>query len=67
MSGKTGKRLTGKKPATTRRHDSLADGAFGRENQDNIKVGEQLNRKISGQPSREHSKYTRTSGGSNNG
>ena len=67
MSGKTGKRLTGNKPSTTRRHDSLADGAFGRENQDNVKSGDQLNRKVSGKPSKEHSKYTRSAGGSNNG
>ena len=67
MSGKTGKRLTGNKPASTRRHDSLADGAFGRENQDNVKSGDQLNRKVSGQPSKQHSKYTRSTGGSRNG
>jgi hypothetical protein len=58
MSSKTGKRETAKKPTSTRRHDSLADGAFGQENLSNIRAGQQLNRKISGAPSRQHSKYT---------
>jgi hypothetical protein len=62
MSAKTGKRLTAKKPDTTRRHDSLADGAFGQENR-GIRRPEELNRKISGTPSRQHSKYTKKAGG----
>jgi hypothetical protein len=58
MSGKTGRRETGKKPVSTRRHDSLAAGAFGRDYPEDIRFGEELNRKIPGQPSKEHSKYT---------
>lgn len=57
MSGKSGQRETGKKPSTTRRNDSHADGAFGHETIDNIRSGEELNRKESGQPSKQHSKY----------
>ena len=56
MSGKSGKRETGNKPATTRRHDSLATGASGHDGPDNVKAGVQLNRKLSGEPSKEHSK-----------
>jgi len=56
MSGKSGKRETGNKPSTTRRHDSLATGAFGHESPDNVKAGAQLNRKVSGEPSKQHSK-----------
>ena len=59
MSAKMGKRVTAKKPSTTRRHDSLAAGAFGHESPSNVKTGPELNRKISGQPSKEHSKYKR--------
>jgi hypothetical protein len=55
MSGKTGQRETGRKQ--TRRHDSLAAGAFGRESPENVRFGEELNRKISGAPSKQHSKY----------
>jgi hypothetical protein len=57
MSGKTGKRETAKKPSTTRRHDSLAAGAFGDENRGTVRSGPGLNQKISGQPSKQHSKY----------
>jgi hypothetical protein len=57
MSGKTGTRETAKKPTTTRRHDSLATGAFGREGPANIRSGEETNRKLSGQPSKQHSNY----------
>lgn len=57
MSGKMGSRETGKKPETTRRHDSQADGALGRESEENIRSGEELNRKRSGEPSQQHSKY----------
>ena len=60
MSGKTGTRETAKKPVFTRRHDSLAAGAFGHENPDELRFGEELNRKISGQPSKEHSKYKKS-------
>jgi hypothetical protein len=59
MSGKTGRRETGRKPLSTRRHDSLADGAFGFDNPESIRLGDELNRKISGQPSKQHSKYKR--------
>jgi hypothetical protein len=31
MSGKTGKRATGKKPVSTRRQSAKTDGAFGKE------------------------------------
>ena len=57
MSGKSGKRETAKKPEDTRRHDSLADGAFGHDSPARIRSGEELNVKISGQPSKQHSKY----------
>jgi len=57
MSGKTGKRATGTKPTSVRRHDSQADGAFGRENE-RPKTESELNEKISGQPSKKHSDYT---------
>jgi hypothetical protein len=57
MSGKMGKRETGRKPIATRRHDSLTAGAFGHESIDQIRFGDELNRKISGTPSKEHSKY----------
>jgi hypothetical protein len=57
MSSKTGTRQTGRKPVTTRRHDSLADGAFGRENIEHTRAGEELNRKVVGQASEQHSKY----------
>jgi hypothetical protein len=67
MSGKTGRRETGKKPLSTRRHDSLAAGAFGHEHPEGIRFGEELNRKISGQPSKQHSKYRRRSKKRENG
>lgn len=54
MSSKMGNRETGRKPVTTRRHDSLADGAFGRVG--DTQSGEELNRKISGERSKQHSK-----------
>jgi hypothetical protein len=57
MSGKTGARETGKKPVSTRRHDSLADGAFGHDNPAGIRFGDELNTKITGQPSKQHSKH----------
>ena len=31
MSGKSGKRITGKKPSTSTRTDAKTDGAFGKE------------------------------------
>ena len=67
MSGKTGRRETAKKPTSTRRHDSLAAGAFGRDNPDSMRLGEELNRKISGQPSKQHSKYKSRTGKNRNG
>jgi hypothetical protein len=57
MSGKTGRRVTARKPEETRRHDSLAAGAFGREGPENVRAGEELNRKLAGRPSKQHSKY----------
>jgi len=57
MSGKMGKRETARKPVTTRRHDSLAAGAFGHEGVTEVRFGDELNRKISGAPSKQHSKY----------
>ena len=57
MSGKTGKRVTARKPVSTRRHYSLADGAFGRENPDQMRLGDERNTKSSGEPSKQHSKY----------
>jgi len=59
MSSKMARRETARKPTTTRRHDSMADGAFGQQNPNRIRAGEELNRKISGQPSTQHSKYRR--------
>ena len=61
MSSKTGSRETGRKPVTTRRHDSMADGAFGQENPDRTRSGAELNRKIAGQLSTQHSKYRQAS------
>ena len=60
MSGKTGRRETGKKPSSTRRHDSLAEGASGRESPTEIRLGNQRNTKTSGVPSKQHSKYKAT-------
>lgn len=60
MSGKTGSRETGKKPTSTRRHDSLAAGASARENPDSMRFGEELNRKISGQRSKYKPRAGRT-------
>jgi hypothetical protein len=59
MSSKSGTRETARKPVTTRRHDSLADGAFGHETIDSTRSGVEVNRKISGEPSKQHSKYER--------
>jgi hypothetical protein len=56
MSGKTGVKATGNKPSSTRRHDSLADGAFGHDDPQQIRSESEQNRKISGQPSKQHSK-----------
>jgi hypothetical protein len=60
MSSKMGKRITPKKPDTTRRHDSLADGAFGYDRPESIRSPIELNRDISGEPSKQHSKYRRS-------
>jgi len=54
-----GSRETGNKPVNTRRHDSQADGAFGRENVPGTRAGGELNRKVAGQTSQQHSKYTK--------
>jgi len=62
-SGKTGQRETARKPTATRRHESLADGAFGQENPPHLKTEQQRNLKISGQASTQHSKYRRNSKG----
>jgi hypothetical protein len=67
MSGKTGRRETGRKPVSTRRHDSLAAGAFGRDYPEDVRFGAELNRKISGQPSKQHSKYTKRVAKTKNG
>jgi len=42
-------------------------GAFGRDNPDSMRLGEELNRKISGQPSKQHSKYKSRTGKNSNG
>jgi hypothetical protein len=39
MSGKTGKRLTGRKPDTVRRRGAKTDGAFGKETAEQIVEG----------------------------
>jgi hypothetical protein len=66
MSGKMGSRETEKKPVSTRRHDSVAAGASGHENPDQMRFGTELNRKISGEPSKKHSKYKRGKGKTKN-
>ncbi len=43
MSGKMGKRPTGRKPLTSTRTDAKTDGAFGRENIDRVKSGIERN------------------------
>jgi hypothetical protein len=43
MAGKMGKRITGKKPADTRRTSAKADGAFGKEQLDQVKSELELN------------------------
>jgi hypothetical protein len=65
MSAKTGTRQTGRKPVSTRRHDSLADGAFGRDNPANVRSGAELNRKVAGEQSKQHSKYRARAGKKN--
>ena len=55
MSGKTGKRITGKKPSESQRTSALTDGARGRENMHHVRSGVELNVDRSGpqkQPSR---------------
>lgn len=44
MAGKMGKRITGKKPATTTRTSARTDGAFGKEQIDQVVAGPELNR-----------------------
>jgi len=39
MSGKTGKRSTGRKPDTVRRQSAKTDGAFGKETMDQVTSG----------------------------
>ena len=41
MSGKMGKRATGRKPETVRRKSAKTDGAFGKETIGQIKPGDQ--------------------------
>jgi len=45
MSGKTGSRPTGKKPATVRRQSAKTDGAFGKEGVEQVE-GSGRNRNI---------------------
>jgi hypothetical protein len=40
MSGKMGKRLTGRKPDTVRRQDAKTDGAFGKETAAQVTAGD---------------------------
>jgi hypothetical protein len=40
MSGKTGRKPTGRKPLTVRRQNAKTDGAFGKETLDQIVVGD---------------------------
>ena len=40
MSGKTGKRPTGRKPDTVRRQSAKTDGAFGKETADQVMAGD---------------------------
>jgi hypothetical protein len=40
MSGKMGKRLTGKKPDTVRRQNAKTDGAFGKETAGQVNAGD---------------------------
>jgi len=44
MAGKMGKRITGKKPAGSTRTSAKATGAFGKEGDDRVKEGTELNR-----------------------
>lgn len=39
MSGKTGRRVTGRKPVNARRQNVKTDGAFGKEGDDQVKTG----------------------------
>lgn len=45
MAGKSGKRETGKKPSTSTRTDAKADGAFGKEQESQLKSEIELNTK----------------------
>jgi hypothetical protein len=40
MSGKTGKRTTGRKPDTVRRQSAKTDGAFGKETDAQVTAGD---------------------------
>jgi hypothetical protein len=40
MSGKTGKRATGKKPTSVRRQSAKTDGAFGKEDLNRVQSGD---------------------------
>jgi hypothetical protein len=44
MAGKSGKRITGKKPAGSTRTSAMTTGAFGKEGDDRVKEGAELNR-----------------------
>lgn len=45
MSGKTGKKPTGRKPQSVRRESDKTDGAFGKETLDQVE-GKRVNRNI---------------------
>jgi hypothetical protein len=40
MSGKTGRKPTGRKPSTVRRQDAKTNGAFGKEQLDQVTPGD---------------------------
>ena len=40
MAGKSGKRITGKKPSSTTRTSAKTDGAFGKEQLDQVTTGD---------------------------
>lgn len=56
MSGKTGKRITGRKPTDSNRMSALAAGAFGRESPENVRVPEETNVDRSGGSNRNKAK-----------
>ena len=44
MAGKMGKRITGKKPTGSTRTSAKGTGTFGKEGDDRVKAGAELNR-----------------------